>query len=456
MEVIPGGSPPAAPWPEDPGWGPPPAPRPRRRLAVVLAAALAVIALAAAGVALRPARHAAQVAAGAPAARPAGWPDPAAGVGRLLDRRARAVLGRDRAAFLATVDRRRRRYWRDQAALFERLRTVPFAAFRYRLLQPGRDLASERVRRRYAPDPVYLPVVEARYRFRGQDASPVLARFFYTFARTPVGWRIAGQGDARPARDDAEIWDAGPVQTLRTARTLVVHHPGTGFLARRLELAAERAYGQVAATWPGRWEQRVVILLPSDEAEAERLVGARDLSGVAAVASSSIESGPFERVLGNRIVVNPANVAGYDPLNLQILVTHEMTHVATRTLGEGPPLLLVEGFADYTALRPVALPLRDTRPALARQVHAGGFDGQLPTDADFRRPDAALAYDEASSFCRWLADRFGEARLRALYLAFAGPRKPSAAALDGGFRRVLGLSRQAAQARWAAWVRQGL
>ena len=65
------------------------------------------------------------------------------------------------------------------------------------------------------------------------------------------------------------------------------------------------------------------------------------------MASSSVESGAAERVLGNRIVVNTANVSGYNDLNLQILITHEMTHVATRTLGDGVPLLLVEGFADW-------------------------------------------------------------------------------------------------------------
>ena len=67
------------------------------------------------------------------------------------------------------------------------------------------------------------------------------------------------------------------------------------------------------------------------------------------MASSSVESGRTEQVLGNRIVVNTSNVDGYDGLNLQVLITHEMTHVATRSLGDGVPLLLVEGFADWAA-----------------------------------------------------------------------------------------------------------
>jgi hypothetical protein len=383
-------------------------------------------------------------------------PNPRLEVPRLLAKRAKAVLSGDRGAFLATVDKRQKRYYRSQGTLFARMRTVPFSAFAYRVADP-RNLAGARLKRRYRTDQVYLPQVEARYRFRGHDATPVLARYFYTFARTPSGWRIAGQGDARPrGRDDVEIWDAGPVATVRSARTLVVHHPGQEALAARLLRVAERAYGQVGTAWTGRWERKAVILVPRDEAEAERLVGAPDLARVAAVASSSVESGAAERVLGNRIVVNSTNVLRYDPLNLQILLTHEMTHVATRTLGDGVPLLLVEGFADWAALQPTGYPFAATRPALTRRVRAGRFDGTLPSDREFRGRDAAVAYDEGSAFCLWVAETFGAPKLRALYRAFAGSRPPTATTLDRGFRRVLGISRRTAEGRGAGWVRERL
>jgi hypothetical protein len=444
--------PPAAPWPSDPAAEPPPA-RGGRGLAVALTALGLLLALIAAAVALRPSPPAPRVAPGHAGNRTA--TQTRSEVGALLARRAKAIVSGDRAAFLATVDRRRTSYYRAQTALFARMRTVPFSAFAYRVSDPD-ELATERVRRRYAPDPVYLAEVQARYRFRGQDASPMLSEVHYTFVRTGAGWRIAGQGDAAPARDDVEIWDAGPVRTRRTARTLVVLHPGSEVLAARVERAAETAYWQVAASWPRRWEQKAVILVPRDEAEAERMVGARDLRRVAALARSSIESGPVERVLGSRIVVNSANAARSNDLNLQIVLTHEMTHLATRALGTGPPLLLVEGFAEYTALRPYAYPFAVTRPGLAANVRAGRFAGTLPTEASLRGRNAPAAYDEASSFCLWVAETFGEARLRALYQAFAGPRKPSGATLDRRFRRVLGVSKAAAQARWADWVRRRL
>jgi hypothetical protein len=381
-------------------------------------------------------------------------PDPATDLPKLLAKRAKAVRDDNRAAFLATVDKRQRTYYKGQATLFARMRTAPFSAYDYRL-QPNDLRSAARLKRRYRAEQVQLAPVQVRYRFEGQDDSPVLARESYTFVLTGSGWRIAGPGDSRMRRrDDVEIWDSGPVRTARSARTLVVYHPGQEDLAQRLLRAADSAYGQVGAAWSGRWERKAVILVPRDQGEAQRLVGARDLSRVAAVASSSVESGAAERVLGNRIVVNTANVSRYNELNLQILITHEMTHVATRTLGDGVPLLLVEGFADWAALKPLGYPFRVTRPALARQ--GSRFDGALPKDAEFRGPQAAVAYDEGSAFCLWVAETAGPVKLRALYRQFAGSDPPTSAQLDRGFRRVLGISRRTAEGRWAAWVRAQL
>jgi hypothetical protein len=452
------GPPPAPPgWgppPGPPGWGAPGPPR-RRRVGWILAgvAGLLVVALVATVLALRPG-----VRAGSPPPRAVGQrpstslpADPATELPKLLAKRAKALLAGDRAAFLATVDKRQKTWYRWQATLFSWMRTAPFAAFSYRIVRLRSDSGLER---RYRASQVYLGQVQARYRFKGQDASPVLARHSYTFALTGSGWRIAGKGgEALSARDDVEIWDAGPVRTVHSSRTLIVHHSGEEKLARRLLGVADRAYAQVAAAWTGRWEHKAVILVPRDQQEAERLVGARDLSRVAAVASSSVDSAAADRVLGNRIVVNTTNVVKYRPLDLQVLVTHEMTHVATRTLGDAVPLLLVEGFADYTALKPVRYGFSITRRNLFLRVRAGRFDGRLPGDREFRGPDAPVAYDEGSSFCLWVATTFGAAKLQALYREFAGSGTTTAGELDDGLRHVLGISRRTAEGRWAAWVR---
>jgi hypothetical protein len=436
----------------------PPPPRPaRRRVGLVVAAVLGlVVALVGTVLAVRPGVQAgpeAPRAVGQQQRPPSRLPaDPGTELPRLLDKRARAVLKGDRAAFLATVDKRQKAFYKDQATEFANMRTVPFSTLAYKITERE---TSNGLRHRYHADQVVQVQVQTRYRFSGQDASPVLARHSYTFVLTRSVWRIADDR-IRRGRDDVEIWDAGPVRTRRSAHTLIVHHPGRELLAKRLLRVADRAYAQVGAAWTGRWERKAVILVPEDEREAERLVGARNLARVAAVASSSVESGASERVLGNRIVVNTDNVAQYNDLNLQVLITHEMTHVATRTLGDGVPLLLVEGFADWAALAPLGYPLAVTRPNLARRVLEGRFDGVLPRDDQFRGSDAAVAYDEGSTFCLWVADTYGAGRLQALYREFRGSNPPSKAEFDRGFERVLHMSRRTAQGRWAAWVRDRL
>jgi hypothetical protein len=436
----------------------PPPPRPaRRRVGLVVAAVLGlVVALVATVLAVRPG---VQAGPGAPRAvgqqqrPPTSLPaDPGTELPRLLDKRARAVLKGDRAAFLATVDKRQKTFYKEQATEFANMRTVPFSALTYKITERE---TSNGLRRRYHADQVVQVQVQTKYQFTGQDDRPVLARHSYAFVLTRSVWRIADDM-IRRGGDDVEIWDGGPVRTVHSARTLVVYHPGRKALATRLLQVADRAYAQVGAAWTGRWERKAVILVPNDEREAERLVGARNLARVAAVASSSVESGASERVLGNRIVVNTDNVAHYNNLNLQVLITHEMTHVATRTLGDGVPLLLVEGFADWAALAPLGYPLAVTRPNLARRVREGRFDGVLPRDDQFRGSDAAVAYDEGSAFCLWVADTYGAGKLQALYREFHGSNPPSKAELDRGFERVLHMSRRTAQSRWAAWVRDRL
>ena len=89
-------------------------------------------------------------------------------------------------------------------------------------------------------------------------------------------------------------------------------------------------------------------------------------------------------------------------------------------------------------------------------MRSGRFDGALPTDREFRGGDAAVAYDEGSAFCLWVAETFGARKLQALYRQFAGPDPPSSTQLDRGFQRALGISRPTAERRWAAWVRDRL
>jgi hypothetical protein len=396
-----------------------------------------------------------------PARQPA--PDLAEATGavaQLLRQRSEALLHKDQAAFLAGVDPRARAYRDQQQRLFRRLLKMPLASFEYHAFQA--DEALRDTRAKFAPDPVYVPLVEARYRFRDAETTPVLNASRFVFVRSPDGWRIGGEERARPGdHHHEELWDSGTVEVLHGSRTLVAFHASSKGLAGRLLDAAEHGFDDVDAAWGGDWDHQVTIMVPSSESEAERIAGVKDISAAAAVAATSIEPGTVDTILAARIVVNPA-VARYDDLNLDVVVTHEMTHVATRSVGTAVPMFLVEGFADFAALRSVDLPLRSTRPTLARAVAAGTFDGKLPTEKVFDLKTAddrsrALAYDKGSTFCLWVERTWGLEAVRALYRSFAGADGPATQELvNAKIDEVLGVSFTTAQSRWAAFVRSNL
>ena len=156
--------PPATGWP--PVWGTPiPPPPPKRRAGRIVAAVagLLLVALVAAFLVVRSGDQGEQ-ARQAVGQRPATKlpPDPATDLPKLLAKRAKAVIDDDRAAFLATVDKRQKTYYQRQATLFARMRTAPFSAFTYRLdpkdLRSGAKAAAPLPRRAGAAGPGPGPV----------------------------------------------------------------------------------------------------------------------------------------------------------------------------------------------------------------------------------------------------------------------------------------------------------
>jgi hypothetical protein len=137
-----------------------------------------------------------------------------------------------------------------------------------------------------------------------------------------------------------------------------------------------------------------------------------------------------------------------------------MTHIATRTVRK-VPFMVREGFAEYVASHDLGYSFKQQYPALAAKGRS--FDGKLVTfDVSVADNDLSLSYDRASSFCGWVAQAFGEAKLVALYHSFAGADWPSEDSkleqevLDQRFRKVLGASFNTVQRRWAGYIRAHL
>ncbi|KAA9379799.1 hypothetical protein F5972_09160 [Microbispora cellulosiformans] len=255
-------------------------------------------------------------------------------------------------------------------------------------------------------------------------------------------------------REQPGMWTGASV--ARGEHTVVVGAP------RRLVAEIARLAGRADRTVTRVWGAHggAVVLVPRTEEQAALLAAPAVVGGLAAVAT------------GDRVIVQPAAFARLSAVGRQVVVTHELTHVAA----SGPravPMWLLEGFADYVGYLDSGLPVHTVAAELAADLRAGGGAGaeadreagtaadtaadtvagaplaRLPEPADFAaRP--AQAYEEAWLACRYIAARFGERRLVALYRAALSEDA------DTALRNVLGLTTAELTRLWRSSVRAEL
>ncbi|MER7134555.1 hypothetical protein [Streptosporangium saharense] len=240
----------------------------------------------------------------------------------------------------------------------------------------------------------------------------------------------AGLGGARPTPETArDLWQ-GAAEVVRGERSLVVGHRVPPAELRDLAARADRACRTIAEVWG---PVRAVVVVPATDEEAARLAGAGRTVGLAALATA------------DRVVVVPTGYARLSGTGRDVVITHELTHLATgATRGGRVPMWLSEGFADYVGYRDAGIPTRTVAAELAAEVRAGRLPTALPGPADFApgSPRLAQAYEEAWLACRYVAERFGEKGLVRLY--------------GSDVDSTLGLSRAEFTAAWRDHLRREL
>ncbi|WP_107054168.1 hypothetical protein [Streptomyces sclerotialus] len=382
-----------------------------------------------------------------------------AAVQRLLDARAAAVRDGDADAFLKSVDPSAEGFRDQQRRMFANLRGVPLADWRYRVVRTGAFPLPGAT----GGGPRIAAEVRLSYRLAGYDTVPVTAVQYLTFTRRDGHWRLSSDTDgaADGKRTARQLWDQGRVRLVRGEHSLVL---GTGQSAVRLRELARRADAAVPAVtdaWPGRWSREVVVEAPDSVRRMAELLGSPDDSayeGIAAVTTG--EAGASARAPADRVIVNPEAYGELSDLGRRVVLTHETTHVATRTVTTAAtPLWLSEGFADWTAYRTAHRSPRAAAPELTRAVAAGRLPERLPAAADFGFDAGAdrlnRAYEGGWLACRMIADTWGEGRLAAFYRAMAkAPEGPEG--LDRTLRTELHLSASDFTSKWRAYVQDVL
>lgn len=270
--------------------------------------------------------------------------------------------------------------------------------------------------------------IAVTWRYAGFDQAAARTEVTMRFRETGSAVVVSGIG-AEALR--TPVWMSGPVQVRRTARTLVV--AASGLPIGRYAALAVRAVPVVAEVLPA-WKPRLVVEVPPDRTALERALGVDPgyYSQIAAVTGSADGStAPGSPV---HVYVNPDVFDALGPSGQAVVLDHEATHVAGNGPASRAPTWLIEGFADYVALRDTTLPLTKTAAQIAQQVRRHGAPKALPGPADFdpRQPHLGAVYESAWLVCVTLAERGGEAALTRYYTAVSAGSDVETV-LRGGF-----------------------
>ncbi|MCX4975199.1 hypothetical protein [Streptomyces sp. NBC_00620] len=361
-------------------------------------------------------------------------------VQRVLDRRAAAVLDRDEPAYRATGQSA------ASVAEFGNLREVPLAAWSYRVT--GFHRSGDRA----------TADAELSYRVEGYDKAPVTAARDLSLTRSGGKWYVVSD---EPAKDASEqLWEQGAVTVLRGEHSLVMGVGQSGERLRAYAGIADRAVPAVSQAWGTDWSAHVVVLVPRSLEGMAGLLGAEasGYQGIAAVTTG--EAGASAKAPADRIIVNPDAYGVLGDFGKQVVLTHETTHVATRThTTAATPLWLSEGYADWVGYLGSGRTAVQVAPELERAVVDGHVPAALPVDADFGfTGDAgklAQAYEGGWMACRLIADRWGEVRLNDFYRA-VGEHEKRSGAVEDALRDVLGTTPQEFTELWRDYLQAQL
>jgi len=338
----------------------------------------------------------------------------------ITDARTAALKSGDVTAFLTGVDPKATRLVADQRRLFTNLRLFPFVVAEFRPPGGAIDAGDDQ-----GPLTREVTVVFS-HQLTGVDSAPVAERYRWTLTRAfpdaPVlitaitGASTRGGGNAYPAP-----WDEGPLVLVERKHVLLAVPVKSKAKAKAWADRAEAALKRNLAVWkgPALTPERYIVYVTPDHATFVRALSGNDLPNVTGVCRTLPPTSPLGRdvtMAGSRITLDGSDAmfADNDTEQQTHLMRHELGHamVAQFEHGDGPPLWVSEGFAEYLAWTDFSL-AEWYQPDARDQVDAGKFDGKLPTDAEVNSADAETAgihYHYSMLTIRYIAEKYGAAK----------------------------------------------
>lgn len=408
-----------------------------------------------------------------------------AGVERLLDALNSAIDSGDERALSGLLDPLIPARLRDELVTSVRnvgARATPsargdrvrFQQFRYRLGSADAEFVvpsqlQQRLEDQGSSDswfaPVKLDYALGGAQRPGLDEPRITLDTPFALARYDDEWKIVGDSTVLEGSPQTPptLWDYPGLRARDVATaggtSVALSYPDTDAEVARVVAALPAAVDAVTAFWGADWPRRAAVVATGAPAQFDGLTAAGGASGdtAGAAAAATVYASLDNRaktVTGQRIVLTPGARSLPAPA-LAVVLRHELTHVATRTVTvPGAPLWLTEGVPEYVGRKGTYQRFDDVAPDLATELRSGYVPSRLPDDRDFAVDQnlARVAYQSAWSLAAFVAQRWDEARVRTLYLGVA--RAAKTADQDMAILNTLRLSRAEFVRQWQDWLRK--
>ena len=383
----------------------------------------------------------------------------------LLNRHGAAVLARASGAYLADVDPApvSASFRSAQQQTIAGLAGVPLHSWQYAVAAPVTDRTAITAAATRLGGPVSIVHVTLSYALDYVDRSPVSHDLWWTFVQRRGHVYVAADSDMAGLGGASwkGPWDFGPIVTHRGRASLVLAHPADRPELDAIAAEVDDAIPAVTAVWGSNWARQVAVLLPGSSTEFAALAGQQAPTVVADTSAETVFESSASSTGGDtgaRVILNPTALGTMTPLGRQIVLRHEITHVATADVTAiATPRWLVEGFADYVANLGTGQPVGSAAAELRAEVNRGVVPAALPSETDFASTTRlAAVYQEAWLACRLIAARAGQPALVRFYTSVANSDLPPSRAVAAAFPAVLHETQAAFVAQWQAYLKAQL
>jgi hypothetical protein len=281
-------------------------------------------------------------------------------------------------------------------------------------------------------DGSWAAAVDATWRMAGFDRTAARAELLVHLRQEDDRVALTGFGGGDRV---SPLWLTGPVQVRRSPATLVLVD-GSAAQADRYAVRARAAVPVVRRVLP-QWRGGLVVEVPASVGDLDRVLDADPGSYDQIAATTTSADGSNAPDTPVHVFVNPDVFGLLGPTEGQVVMSHEATHVATDAWEASMPPWLLEGFADYVALRDTDLPVTTAAGQAIADVGKDGPPRALPGELEFgtRATHLGATYESAWLAVRLLAQDGGEAALVRFYRSV-----DDGAPVGGALRATFGLS----------------